>query len=224
MVGDERMPMETSLAATSPALVRMPGTVWTGRMAVRAASAVAALGLASASAACAPAPTPPPAAAPVPFADTASLVDQLAARGLALDPIGSSLYVWFDVPAATYGVGASSTEYLYVHEYPAATAAAAAARRVSPDGTHVINAQNKDVLVQWMGDPHFYQNGRLLVVYVGRDPAVLARLADLVGPQFAGAAAPEASGPEAAPRVAGLTMASTARSSVVWRGYPARLC
>ena len=156
---------------------------WPAGLAVTAA----VLMLAASWAACAPAPTPPPAAAPVPFADAASFIGALEAGGLALEPLGTSVYTWFEAPAQTFNVGGSATDFLYVHEYADAAAAAAAARRVSPDGTHVISPENRDVLVQWMGEPHVYQNGPLLVVYIGQDQDVTARLSAALGPQFAGA-------------------------------------
>lgn len=41
-------------------------------------------------------------------------------------------------------------------------------------------------LVTWVDDPHFYKSGRILVLYVGSDPAILDLLENTVGPQFAG--------------------------------------
>jgi hypothetical protein len=41
-------------------------------------------------------------------------------------------------------------------------------------------------MVTWVAAPHFYQAGRILVLYVGDDPAILELLEGALGPQFAG--------------------------------------
>ncbi len=38
----------------------------------------------------------------------------------------------------------------------------------------------------WVAPPHFFQEGRVLVLYAGADQTVLAALTELLGPQFAG--------------------------------------
>ena len=61
-----------------------------------------------------------------------------------------------------------------------AAAAQADAAQIQPDG------QPKTGSVAWPAPPHFFLKERVLVLYVGSDPTVLARLTDLLGPQFAG--------------------------------------
>lgn len=51
---------------------------------------------------------------------------------------------------------------------------------IEPDGT------GKSVKITWAGLPHFYRSGRLIALYVGADPAIIALLEDQFGPQFAG--------------------------------------
>jgi hypothetical protein len=41
-------------------------------------------------------------------------------------------------------------------------------------------------IVDWVAPPHFFLKGRVLVLYVGSDPAVQKLLAGVLGPQFAG--------------------------------------
>ena len=38
----------------------------------------------------------------------------------------------------------------------------------------------------WVGDPHFYQKERIIVLYVGDDPAIEELLEYVLGSQFAG--------------------------------------
>lgn len=186
------MPSLVPLDAPSPSRSRprlaADGIARAGGAARRGAGLAAVTGLLALSA-CAPAPTPPPLGVPVPFADGSALVEHLQRGGVDLEPLGTSQYVWFAAPATTYQVGSSEGDVLYIHEHADAAEAADAARRVSPDGSHVIGPDNKDILVQWLGEPHLYQNGRLLVVYVGTDPNVLSRLGEAMGAQFAGSEA-----------------------------------
>ncbi|MDP9374898.1 MAG: hypothetical protein M3Q65_21105 [Chloroflexota bacterium] len=59
-------------------------------------------------------------------------------------------------------------------------AAAEDAAAIAPDGTPPGGAP------AWAGPPHFFRKEHALVLYVGDDPALLAILTDLLGPQFAG--------------------------------------
>ena len=71
-----------------------------------------------------------------------------------------------------------------VYEYADEAAAAADAARVSPDGSHFGHPPT--ISVNWAAPPHFHRAGRLIVLYVGSDPAVLRVLEAVLGPQFAG--------------------------------------
>jgi hypothetical protein len=59
-------------------------------------------------------------------------------------------------------------------------AAQADAAQLQPDG------QPRTAGVPWAGPPHLFRRERVLVIYVGDDPAVLRQLEGLLGPQFAG--------------------------------------
>ena len=41
-------------------------------------------------------------------------------------------------------------------------------------------------MVSWVAAPHFYQTGKLIVLYVGDDTAVHNVLENVLGSQFAG--------------------------------------
>ena len=68
-----------------------------------------------------------------------------------------------------------------VFEYASSDALEADASLVSADGGSVGTT-----MISWMDTPHFYKGGRVLVIYVGNDPAVMAALTAILDPQFAG--------------------------------------
>jgi hypothetical protein len=55
------------------------------------------------------------------------------------------------------------------------------AAQVAPDGGSIGTS-----MVTWVATPHFYKTGRILVLYVGDDQAILDLLEGALGPQFAG--------------------------------------
>ena len=68
-----------------------------------------------------------------------------------------------------------------VFEYASAAAAAREAAPVSPDGSSVGGSKP-----MWVGTPHFFRSGRMIVLYVGDDAKLLGALAHALGKQFAG--------------------------------------
>jgi len=72
-------------------------------------------------------------------------------------------------------------EDVQVFPYASAAAAQAQAALVSRNGSTVGTTK-----LHWIGPPHFYRQGRLLVLYVGSDDQVLKALDAVLGRQFAG--------------------------------------
>jgi hypothetical protein len=68
---------------------------------------------------------------------------------------------------------------VFPYSHPAAAAAEAAL--VSPDGSAVGTSK-----LQWVGSPHFYRKGKLLVLYVGDDDQVRKALDTVLDRPFAG--------------------------------------
>lgn len=68
-----------------------------------------------------------------------------------------------------------------VFEYKSADAMEAEAALVASDGGSVGTS-----MMMWMATPHFFKSGRLLVLYVGDDAAMLDLLKSALGEQFAG--------------------------------------
>jgi hypothetical protein len=85
---------------------------------------------------------------------------------------------FFKVPATAIDV---EGEGVQVFAYPSAASAQAQAALVSRDGSKV--GQSTPF---WIGPPHFYRKANLLVLYLGEDAKVLARLESILGKQFAG--------------------------------------
>lgn len=74
-----------------------------------------------------------------------------------------------------------SGEDVQVFQYSHAAAVDAQAALVSPDGSAVGSSK-----LHWVGPPHFYKKGKLLVLYVGDNDKVLKVLEAVLGQQFAG--------------------------------------
>ena len=72
-------------------------------------------------------------------------------------------------------------EGVQVFQYLSAAAADGQAALVSPSGSTIGTTK-----VHWMGPPHFYKKGKLLVLYVGDDDKLLTALEAALGRQFAG--------------------------------------
>jgi hypothetical protein len=85
-------------------------------------------------------------------------------------PQGSGL---LSAPATRVQLNAAT---VFVFEFATVGEADGEARRV-PDILAVT---------RWMAPPHFFRGNRLIVLYVGTDPGVIAPLQRLLGPQFAG--------------------------------------
>ncbi len=125
-----------------------------------------------------------------PVRDHVSFVDSLRAAGYMVEPL-SDVQRPFLRPKGTLlrisGGDVTSPAELESYNYDdrdlgtnGAAAAQADAAQIQPDG------QPKTGPVVWPAPPHFFLSERVLVIYVGSDPTVLARLTDLLGPQFAG--------------------------------------
>ncbi len=68
-----------------------------------------------------------------------------------------------------------------VFEYESAEAMETDAAQVSADGGSIGTS-----MAMWVEAPHFFKAGRVLVLYVGEETAVLDLLKGVLGEQFAG--------------------------------------
>lgn len=72
-------------------------------------------------------------------------------------------------------------EGVQVFEYSHALAADKEAKLVSSDGMRIGTTKPS-----WMAPPHFFQSGRLIVLYVGNEQTIVRILEGAIGRQFAG--------------------------------------
>lgn len=122
--------------------------------------------------------TPSSSSQPNTVQDQASLIRALQASGATVeigDPITQD---FFGPEGHTVKVNGAD---LQVFEYESAEAMEKDASQVSPDGGSIGTA-----MVDWIDTPHFYKAGRIIVLYVGSDQAVLDLLQKTIGSQFAG--------------------------------------
>jgi hypothetical protein len=85
---------------------------------------------------------------------------------------------FFSVPAQRVIVNGEDIQVL---PYATQQDAESDAQLISPDGYEIGTS-----MVTWLSTPHFYQCGRLLVIYVGDNPQQISSLENILGPQFAG--------------------------------------
>jgi len=153
-------------------------------------SACVALGIAAAQS-CAPAPTPaiPGVQWEVPGADY--LEASLRHEGLPLELLGSSEVAWFENVGRFYEIPIEEgqiPEMLYVHEYTNSAAARDELSRMAPDGQRIMLRDGTDMRIEWLGPPHVYTSGPLIVVHVGNSTVIADALEKYLGQQVAGVA------------------------------------
>lgn len=133
-----------------------------------------AFSLAALFAGCAPLPS-----SPVEVKDVDSLVAALEARGATV------LFTEMEIPQPFFSVSGRviglNGANLQVFEYGDEASAQAEAAQIFPDGSTVGTN-----MITWVDTPHFWLAGRLIVLYVGNDPAALATLEAVLGVQIAG--------------------------------------
>lgn len=130
-----------------------------------------------------------------PVRDHVSFVDNLRARGLTVEPIGQTKMLPLDVPAtdlAVTGGAIRGRAAMLSFDYndtdlgrDGRGAAEQDAKEIAQDLTRVRVVSGANSLPS--GPSHFYRRERVIVMYVGTDSEMLRVLADLLGPQFAGA-------------------------------------
>ena len=72
-------------------------------------------------------------------------------------------------------------EDVQVFEYVSKEEAFQEVMQVSADGSSVGTT-----MITWIDSPHFYQSGKIIVLFIGNTPEVVEILTEVLGPQFAG--------------------------------------
>lgn len=137
--------------------------------------------------------TPTPSRSPVPVSSDApvsppagiSVGDPVAAFVASLQAAGAEVSATGDIetaPLGGQGVGlcvAGQEVRVYVYSTPEERQAVAA--RIDPTDPSNLGTS----IVSWAGDPKFWQGDRILVLYLGTDPAVESGLTSVLGQPFA---------------------------------------
>ena len=136
--------------------------------------------------ACSPQGTPAPESSATPSASVqggevegqTSLIDALRAGGVKVDLGDTVEQAFFTVAGQILKVNGKDVQ---VFEYESTEKMEADAAQVAPDGGSIGTS-----MVTWVEPPHFFKSGRVLVLSVGEDKAVIDLLKGALGEQFAG--------------------------------------
>ncbi len=110
--------------------------------------------------------------------DHVSLVDTLRVQGLTVEPTGPISQPFFPVPGQALKV---NEEQIQVFEFSDSSAARSQSETISADGLSI-----DQTVIQWIKPPHFFSKGKIIVLYVGSDPAFIRQLEKAMGGQIAG--------------------------------------
>ena len=120
-----------------------------------------------------------------PVQDQVSLIDVLRAKNLVVDIAGSVSQPFLTPQSGTAvrlsGGSLTAPADLQLFEYDSAAAARTDAKRITSDGSGTATTR-----ISWTEPPHFFLKGRVIVLYLGSDAAVLDVLKGVLGPQVAG--------------------------------------
>lgn len=108
----------------------------------------------------------------------ARFVADIVALGVPVAQGGTIDQPFFSVPGREVIFDGQTVQ---TYSYESSDAAQADASQVSASGSGVGTS-----MISWIATPHFYLKGSLMVLYVGDNGTVMARLETVLGPQFAG--------------------------------------
>jgi hypothetical protein len=119
-----------------------------------------------------------------PVQDQVSLIDALR-RSLTVEITGTVAQPFLHPQSGTTirhsGSSLAAPADVQVYEYGSAAAAGADAHQIRGDGSGTATT-----IIDWIAPPHSFLKGRVVVIYVGSDRAVVRLLSSLLGPQVAG--------------------------------------
>ncbi len=111
------------------------------------------------------------------------VAEALRNRGASVEAVGLVDNLVLSVQATILRV---ADEIVWAFEYVSQEAAAVDASRFSADATQFV-APDHASMITWVAPPHLFLRERWIVAYAGSGHEILGLLADLMGPQFAGA-------------------------------------
>lgn len=110
--------------------------------------------------------------------DLDGLINKLRGEGLTVEITGEIDQPFFSVKGQTIQV---NNDILQVFQYSDIQSTTEAAAQISVNGT-TIGKTN----VVWAATPHFYHNGKMIILYLGDDKEILNAFEAKIGFQFAG--------------------------------------
>src|SRR2546426_11774205 len=103
-----------------------------------------------------------------PVQDQVSLIDALRGKNLIVDISGTVSQPFLNPQSGTAvrlsGGSLTAPADLQLSEYGSSTAASAAAKRISPDGSGTPTTR-----ITWTAPPHFFLTARVLTLFPGND-------------------------------------------------------
>ena len=122
---------------------------------------------------------------PEPVTDYSTLLHYLRDSGASIGEEGEIYQSsFFDVEGRSVTVNESTIQ---VFEYANAEAMESEASCVSSDGFSIMKEDRGIICgVGWIGPPHFYKAGRIIVTYIGDNDSIISLLGNALGTQFAG--------------------------------------
>lgn len=101
------------------------------------------------------------------------LVDALRAAGAMVEPQGEIEQPFFSVKGQKIAVNNAEVQ---VFEYSDEATRRAESDLISPDGTSVGTT-----MITWVGQPNFWAKGRIIMLYLGKDQAILSLFNSVLG-------------------------------------------
>jgi hypothetical protein len=101
------------------------------------------------------------------------LVDALRATGATVEPDSTVEQPFFEVTGQIIKVDGLDVQ---VFEFPDEATRESVSSLITPDGQ-----PNPTSIVDWVDQPNFWAKGQVIVLYVGKDPSVIARLSEVLG-------------------------------------------
>ena len=114
--------------------------------------------------------------------DLADFAETLFANGVPVELGFEEVFGFLPVPALHFNIQGAD---VLVFEFIGPGTTIAVASVISEDGS-TINGE----VIDWPATPHFFVEGRVIVLYLGDDPQILSILTAFLGPQVAGGAPP----------------------------------
>lgn len=123
-------------------------------------------------------------------------IDYLRTRELTVDIVDRSRQRFLKSSGTLLCVSGASLKHdahLQVYTYPDSRTLQIDIQQIQPDGSTIIqpvpDGGGQALGIEWVDPPHFFKHERLLILYSGDDHAMLNLLTEILGSQFAGAAA-----------------------------------